>query len=178
MPEDDVFLGLGGNLGDRERALGDALRGLEARLAGRSTLLALSSVYETEPVGYREQPDFLNLVARFGPGPGPGEWLAVVRSVEEELGRERSFRNAPRTLDVDILLLGRHILDIEVPGGHRLEVPHPRMLDRAFVMVPLLELAPDLDDPRDGQPLRAHLDRLETAGVNRLYPGERLREAR
>lgn len=139
------------------------------RLAEYAKLVAISSVYETDPVGFEDQPAFLNLVARFRPGPEPEEWLALVREAEAAAGRVRTFRNAPRTLDIDVLLIGDRVLDL--PG---LTVPHPRMAERAFVLVPLLELEPELADPRDGRPFREHLDAVGTAGVTRLYDGARL----
>jgi 2-amino-4-hydroxy-6-hydroxymethyldihydropteridine diphosphokinase len=166
-----VYLGLGSNVGDREAHLGHALEGL-AR-AGRLT--GVSSVYETEPVGYLDQPPFLNLVARLDTDLDPSELLLRIRGIEAERGREQTFRNAPRTLDIDVLLYGDQ--EVRMEG---LTVPHPRMHERAFVLVPLLELDPDLREPRSGRSYRRLLDRLpraEDAGMTPLMPGERLLDA-
>lgn len=167
-----AYLGLGSNLGRREAHLGHALRRLGEE-AGRLT--GVSGVHETDPVGFEDQPAFLNLAARLETSLEPEALLALARSIEAERGRARSFRNAPRTLDVDILLYGDR--RIHRPG---LTVPHPRMTERAFVLVPLLELAPALVEPGTGTPYRAYLEELETLGptpgVRRVGPGEELME--
>lgn len=163
--KETLFLGLGSNVGDRARHLAAALRTLDAWGDRRR----VSSVYETEPVGYTEQRRFLNLVASVEVALKPHEVLAWTREIEEAAGRVRSFRGAPRTLDVDILLLGERVM--KTP---ELEVPHPRMADRAFVLVPLLELAPGLREPGTG---RSYADRL--AELERVSGGrERLGVAR
>lgn len=163
-PDVTAWLALGSNVGDREAHLAHAVRGLEE--AGRVT--GLSSVYETDPVGYEDQGAFLNMVVRLESRLEPRELLALGRRLEAEHGRERTFRNAPRTLDVDLLLFG----DRRVSGDD-LTVPHPRMGERPFVLIPLLELDPDLGDPVTGRPFSAMLGR-HSPGVRRLYPGERL----
>ncbi len=137
-----AYLGLGSNLGDRVAHLRYAL----GRLAEHYELTGVSSVWETDPVGYEDQPRFLNLVARIVASTGPDELLRTVRRIEGERGRERTFPNAPRTLDIDVLLYGR-----EVVQRADLEVPHPRMAGRPFVLTPLLELDPELEDPRTGE---------------------------
>lgn len=130
-----AFLGLGSNLGDRRTILADAV----ASLAADGELVAVSSLYETEPVGGPEQGAFLNLVAELDTDRSPLELLALCRRLEEAAHRVREVRWGPRTLDVDVLLVGDERVDSE-----ELMVPHPRMHKRNFVMVPLLELAPDL----------------------------------
>ena len=127
-----VYLGLGSNLGDREANLRRALE-----LLSRSvTLERVSSIYETEPWGYSDQPSFLNCACAGGTSLGPRALLEAVKDVERVLGRQPSFPNGPRTVDVDILFYGRRV--ISEPG---LDVPHPRMVERAFVLVPLAEIA-------------------------------------
>ncbi len=148
-----VYLGLGGNLGDRDANLARALELLEERLG----IDAVSSVYESEPVGYTAQPEFLNLVVRVKTALSPRHLLEVLQGVERVLGRERHFRNAPRVIDVDLLLYDGQVLD--EPG---LTVPHPRMLERDFVMRPLIEMDPKLRHPTAG--LLA--DRLRTGPLS------------
>ena len=133
-----LLLALGANLGDPVAQLALAVARLrELRLAD-----AVSSVYRTEPVGFREQPDFYNLVCRGRTALAPGEVLRLARAVEEELGRERSFRDAPRRIDVDLLDLGGAVL-----RGPELTLPHPRLHERAFVLVPLAEVDPGWRHP-------------------------------
>lgn len=158
----DTLLALGSNLPNRVEHLAYAV----GRLAEETELRALSSVYETDPVGYTEQGAFLNMVVKVGTDRSPEEVLGLARAVEAERGRVRRFRNSPRTLDIDVLLYG----DREV-RREDLVIPHPRMKDRPFVLVPLLELEPDARDPATGAPFREALARL--AGV----PRPDLREA-
>ena len=162
-----AYLGLGSNIGARTDHLAFALR----RLRDLGRLEEVSGVYETDPVGYQRQPRFLNLVARLRTSLDPEELLEGVRAIEEERGRERRFRNAPRTLDIDILLYGDRVV-----AEPELQVPHPRMAERAFVLVPLLELDPEIADPRTGvryAELEA-ADPSPSQGVERVMPGERL----
>jgi 2-amino-4-hydroxy-6-hydroxymethyldihydropteridine diphosphokinase len=142
-----AYIGLGSNLGDRgaylERAV-DLLRADE-----RINVVAVSSFRETEPVGLREQPRFLNGAATVETDLSARELLDRLLAVERELGRERTGpRFGPRTIDLDLLLYGRETID--EPG---LTVPHPRLQERAFVLEPLVELEPSLALP-DGQRLR------------------------
>jgi len=161
-----VFLGLGTNLGDREANLRAALR----RLREVVRIEAVSFVYGSEPVGYRAQPDFWNLVVRAGTQLEPLALLGAVRGIERALGRKPSFRNAPRVIDIDLLLYDD--VQIDLP---ELTLPHPRMLERAFVLKPLMELAPDVVHPRTRRTIREHAagaGQLERAEP--LFPGERL----
>ena len=133
----DAWLGLGANMGRRARMLAAALRALDATEG--LGLIAASSVYETEPAGVTDQPAFLNMVARFGCSLTPAALLGAVQAVERDLGRVRTARWGPRTIDVDVLLLGEERLQTE-----ELTIPHPELTRRQFVLVPLAELAPDL----------------------------------
>ena len=133
---------LGSNLGDR---LSNLLMGLRRLEKHTLSLEAVSSVYETPPVGYQDKPDFLNLVTLATSPLPPGQLLPIFQAVEERAGRERSFRNGPRTLDVDLVLFGDRIIRME-----GLQVPHPRWRERSFVALPLAEIGPDLRDPETG----------------------------
>lgn len=136
-----VYLGLGSNCGDRLANL----RAGAQRLHAAITITQVSSVYETEPVGYAEQPWFLNAVLEGYTELGPDTLLQFALGIEKALGRERSFPNAPRTLDIDILLYGE--LKIASPT---LTVPHPRLTERGFTLCPLTEIAPHLEHPVTG----------------------------
>ncbi len=128
-----AFLGLGSNLGDRWATL-------RAAVAAMPDVVAVSPVYETEPVGGPEgQPPYLNLVVELDTDRSPRELLETARALEETAGRVRSERWGPRTLDVDVLLVGD--LAVDEPD---LVVPHPRLAERRFVLAPLADLAPDL----------------------------------
>lgn len=137
-----IVLGFGSNLGDRMARLATAVRGL--RGSGLE-LDAVSSVYETPPVGFLEQPFFLNLVLSGRSRLSPPALLQVCHRLEADAGRRRSFRNAPRPLDVDVLFLGDRILRLPA-----LQVPHPRWKERSFVVRPLQEILPHLRDPETG----------------------------
>jgi 2-amino-4-hydroxy-6-hydroxymethyldihydropteridine diphosphokinase len=143
-----AFVGLGSNLGEREATLWQALERLGAT-AGIE-VVAVSSFRETDPVGVVDQPCFVNAAAALETSLPPRELLERLLDVERALGRDRAVeeRWGPRTVDLDLLLYGGESID--EPG---LEVPHPRLAERAFVLEPLLELDPDLRLP-DGRPLR------------------------
>lgn len=131
-----VYVGLGANLGDRGEALLQALSGMAA--LPQTQLLAVSSLYSSAPVD-AEGPDYLNAVAALETEQAPEAFLQALQALELAAGRERPFRNAPRTLDLDIVLWGDQHLD-----SATLTVPHPRMWERAFVLRPLHELNADL----------------------------------
>ncbi len=157
------YLGLGSNVGDRAANLAAAAAGLPARGVA---VLASSSLYETEPVGeITDQPDFLNACLRIRTALDPDELLDAAKAVEAELGRAAGGpRHGPRPIDVDVLLLGD-----ETHESRRLRLPHPDLTARRFVLVPLLELAPELALP-DGTRLADALaalggrERVERAG--------------
>ncbi|MEJ5240086.1 MAG: 2-amino-4-hydroxy-6-hydroxymethyldihydropteridine diphosphokinase [Anaerolineales bacterium] len=138
----EIFLSLGTNLGDR---LENLRRALEC-IAAQVHILQLSSVYETPPWGYTEQPAFLNLVLRAETELEPQALLDFLKSCEKKLGRQPSFRYGPRLIDLDILAYEDRI--VETPN---LILPHPHLHERAFVLVPLCEIAPDWKHPRLGQ---------------------------
>jgi 2-amino-4-hydroxy-6-hydroxymethyldihydropteridine diphosphokinase len=137
-----AYLCLGSNLGDREENLRQAL----ALLSPKADVEKLSAIYETEPVGYTEQPLFVNLVCRISTDLQPDELLRFVKRIETEMGRIPSFPNAPRIVDIDILLYEGTIIEIR-----NLTIPHPRLKDRAFVLIPLAEIAPKLIHPQLGK---------------------------
>ncbi|MBA2360687.1 MAG: 2-amino-4-hydroxy-6-hydroxymethyldihydropteridine diphosphokinase [Actinobacteria bacterium] len=149
-----VYIGLGANLGDRERTIRAAVERLGAD--PEIDVVAVSTLRETEPVGYVAQPRFLNGAAALQTGLAPRELLARLLAVEQELGRTRDGpRFGPRTIDLDLLLYGEAV--VEERG---LVVPHPRLAERRFVLEPLAELDPDLEVPGRG-PVQALLATLE-----------------
>jgi 2-amino-4-hydroxy-6-hydroxymethyldihydropteridine diphosphokinase len=156
-----AYIGLGSNLGDRKATLRTAVQRLKTlgRIAG------ISRLYETEPVGYLEQPPFLNAVVTLETELAPGELLRAVLGIERDLGRKRSFPNAPRTLDLDLLLVDDLTLDTTA-----LTLPHPRLHERAFVLVPLAELAPEMVPPGSGQTVRELMRALPGGGVEVYAP--------
>ncbi|MFV0663342.1 2-amino-4-hydroxy-6-hydroxymethyldihydropteridine diphosphokinase [Denitromonas sp.] len=138
-----AFIGLGANLGDPVAAIAEACRALAA--LPDTSFIARSSNYRTAPVGVSGQPDYINAVAKIETHLSPMALLVALLDIEARSGRTRDFAMAPRTLDLDLLLYGDQ--RIALPG---LQVPHPRMHQRAFVLVPLAELAPTLDIPDAG----------------------------
>ncbi len=153
-----VYLAAGSNLGDRERALREAFEQLRALCAD----LRFSSLYETRPLYVTDQPLFLNAAVEASTTLAPEALLDGLQGIEKSLGRDRAReqRMGPRTLDLDILLFGEELI-----ASPRLTIPHPRLAERAFVLVPLLELAPGLRDPRTGRPLSEALARIGDQGV-------------
>ena len=138
-----AYVGIGANLGDARANVDDALARL-ARLSA-SRLLRASSHYRSAPIDYSGD-DHINAVACLDTGLDPHALLAALHGIEQAHGREWPYRNAPRTLDLDLLLYGDQAIDTPT-----LSVPHPRMLERAFVLAPLLEIAPDIEVPGRGR---------------------------
>jgi len=147
-----VYLGLGSNMGDREANLATAIQALSQKV----TVTLISSIYETEPLGYLNQPWFLNVVCRVTNDLDPFELLALAKEIEKKIGRVPSFPNAPRPIDIDILFYDDQLINTEA-----LAVPHPRIVERAFVLVPLAEIAPDLIHPVTQQSITDLLVTLE-----------------
>jgi 2-amino-4-hydroxy-6-hydroxymethyldihydropteridine diphosphokinase len=156
-----VYLSLGSNLGDREANL---LRAVEA-LRTELNVTALSSLYETEPVGLLEQPSFLNLALAAATDLTPFDLLALVKRIEREVGRRPTVRWGPRVVDIDIVLYGDRILDTP-----ELIIPHREMANRAFVLVPLAEIAPDVEHPLLRVSIADLLDQVSGRESVRLHP--------
>ena len=140
-----VYLGLGSNMGNRQDNLDRALGLLSQRLRTGK----VSSIYDTEPIGNVNQPRFLNLVCQVYTRLAPRELLTLAKGIELKLGRALGKSSAPRPIDIDILFYGD--LVIETP---ELVIPHPRLTERAFVLVPLNEIAPDLVHPVSGKTVK------------------------
>jgi len=164
-----AFIGLGSNMGDRMAYLEAALREITAQPGIR--LVKASSCYESEPVGYLDQDWFINQVVEVETTLGPLELLHVLQGIENRLGRRRLIRWGPRVIDLDLLLFG----DLVLRTGE-LTVPHPRMYERNFVLIPLNEIAPEYRHP-DARTTAEHLQvYLETAPAEkiRLCTGEEM----
>ncbi|HIE17120.1 MAG TPA: 2-amino-4-hydroxy-6-hydroxymethyldihydropteridine diphosphokinase [Dehalococcoidia bacterium] len=154
-----AYLGLGSNLGDRKQNLAQALELMSQHLVVEQ----VSSIYETEPVGYERQPRFLNLVCRVSVRVSPEQLLHLVKKIEAKMGRRSAFRNAPRVIDIDILFYNGDIV-----SSGELTIPHSRLAERAFVLVPLAEIAPDMVHPGNGKAIKELLAILgEVSGVCR-----------
>jgi len=161
-----VYLSLGSNLGNRQHNLDRALDFLSQRLQVEE----VSSVYDTEPVGNTNQPRFLNLVCQVSTRLEPMALLTLVKGIESKLGRLPNTSNEPRPIDIDILFYDERI--IETP---KLVIPHPRLAERAFVLVPLAEIAPELVHPISGKTIVELKRQLQTGvqGVLRWKSGGR-----
>lgn len=154
-----AYVALGSNLGNPVQTIEDAM---DAMAALRGSLLkAMSSLYRTAPVGLKHQPDFINAVVALDTRLTPRDLLDELFALEARFGRERSVRNAPRTLDLDLLLHGDTVQD-----DPELILPHPRMHERAFVLVPLAEIAPELTIPGRGRVA----DLLAACADQRIHP--------
>jgi len=155
-----AYLALGSNIGDREANLREALARLEA---ADVRVTRKSSIYETEPRYVRDQPEFLNAVVEAETGLFPLQLLKRARKIEKEMGRQRVTPNGPRNIDIDILFYGKSVID-----APELQVPHPRIAERSFVLEPLAEIAPQLRHPLTGKTASEMLAALEPQGVRRL----------
>lgn len=154
-----VYIGLGTNVGDRESNLKDAISELAA--VPEIEIVSLSSIYETNPVGYLEQGKFLNMVVCINTTFDAQTLLVTCMKIEQNLGRKREIRWGPRTIDLDILLYNQENIVTE-----NLIVPHPRIMERAFVAIPLVEIDKDITLPNMDKPVREVMDDIpEKEGV-------------
>ena len=162
LNKERVYLSLGGNLGDPAHAMGEALRMLDADAS--TEMVAVSSLYRTPPWGNTDQPDFLNAAAEIHTTRSPRELLELCLEAEKKLKRVRAERWGPRLVDIDILVFGDRTIHEQ-----GLDIPHPRMLERAFVLVPLAEIAPDFSV--GGETLSERLAVADVTGIEKLALG-------
>ncbi len=151
-----VYLALGSNQGDRRANLHSVVTGLPPL----ASVLSESNIYETPPWGFEDQPAFYNQVILVSTYLDPTELLSSLKDLEVRLGRQPTFRNGPRLIDIDILLY-----DDLIHHSPGLAIPHPRMQERAFVLVPLADLAPDLRHPVTGLTVREHLAQVDASQI-------------
>ena len=155
MPE-RAYIAIGSNLGDRRAYLQAGIREVAALPGTR--IAAVSHAYETRPLGPVAQPDFLNAVLAIATSLAPEPLLAALLAAEKKHQRQRRIHWGPRTLDLDLLLYGERVVE-----NATLTLPHPRMNERGFVLVPLCEIAPELHHPQTGRPFATHLSALPDA---------------
>lgn len=164
------FLSLGSNVGDRERNLRRAVNLLKRRAI---KILDASSLYETEPVGDKDQPWFINQVVHIESILAPGDLLSLLQSIERYMGRTKSHPGGPRLIDLDILLAEDTVL-----GTRNLVIPHPRLQERKFVLVPLNEIEPDARHPVLEKPIQAVLASTVDRSTVRLFRKKAVRRSR
>lgn len=156
-----VFIALGSNLGDRAANLQAAIEALEPEVH----TLKCSPVYETPPWGYSDQPQFLNQVVEAETDLSPVALLECMKKIEVQLGRQETFRFGPRLIDLDIIFYDREVIDYPP-----LIIPHPRLAERGFVLMPLADLAPDFRHPILGDSVSDLLSKVETDGIIQVSP--------
>lgn len=154
-----TYIALGTNIGDRSHNLRTALDAV----AGSVGILKKSAIYETPPWGVLDQPPFLNQVIFGSTTLSPNRLLVFLKGIEEKMGREKAVRFGPRIIDLDILVFD----DLQIHRS-RLTIPHPRMCERAFVLLPLAEIAPDLIIPGTGRTVTQWLETVDQSGITKL----------
>jgi len=158
-----IYLSLGSNLGDRAHYLHEAI----SQLAPKVKIITLSSVYETEPWGYADQPIFLNQVIKANTSLEPAELLAFLKEIEVSIGRQDTFRFGPRLIDLDILFYDDLILNTP-----KLTIPHPRIPERAFVLIPLAEIDPEMRHPVLGKTIQELKTAVDTGRIMVFQPSK------
>ena len=156
---ESVYLALGTNLGDREENLSRA----RALLSPKVKIIEASPIYITPPWGYEDQPDFLNQVLEVQTKLKPRPLLKFLKKIETKMGRLETFRNGPRLIDIDILFYGQRVI-----RGTELSIPHPRLYERAFVLVPLNDIAPNFIHPVLNMTVETMLSKIDVKGVHPL----------
>lgn len=156
---DQVFIALGTNIGDREANLCEARKAL----APKVIIIKESPIYITPPWGYEDQPEFLNQVLEVQTKMRPGRLLAYLKRIEKKMGRMKTFRNGPRLIDLDILFYGQRVIE-----RSKLCIPHPRLHERSFVLVPLKDIAPEFNHPVLNMTVETMLAKINTEGVRPL----------
>ncbi len=159
-----AYLGLGTNLADRLANLQKAVDEIPPLVILRRA----SSIYESEPWGYVDQPAFLNQVLEVETDLPPAALLKYLKGIERKMGRQPTFRYGPRLIDIDILFYGEQVID-----QPDLAIPHPRLPERAFMLAPLAELSPNLRHPANHKTVREMLSIVDTSGVSKLSPNPR-----
>ena len=157
--KEQIYLSLGSNLGDREGNLSAVFSALPPEVI----VTGSSSIYQTVPWGFRDQPDFLNQILQAETALSPQALLRYVKGIEKQIGREPSFLYGPRLVDIDILLYGNQIISED-----NLTIPHKNIPERAFILVPLAELSPELIFPESSIPIQEILNSIDTSGIS-LY---------
>lgn len=157
-----VFIALGSNIGDRAANLNAAIKAMEPEVHPREC----SPVYETPPWGYLDQPKFLNQVIEAETDLSPASLLDYLKKIEVEVGRRETFRYGPRLIDLDIIFYDGEVID-----SPPLIIPHPRLEERSFVLMPLADLAPDYRHPILGDSVKDMLARVDSKGIITISPG-------